>query len=120
LAGGTVNANYEIGSLTINVATGNLLASREPGPNVANPDIVARTAVLTTPGGSLGSPDRMLVIYVKDHLLIGGARSWGPLWGFDTRPATVDNQSTIQGSLSDLLASGNEQLVEVETLDEVN
>ncbi len=120
LAGGTVNANYEIGSLTINVANGNLLASNNPGPNVANPDIVARTAVLTTPVGSLGSPERMLVIYVKDHLLIGGARSWGPLWGFDTRPVTVDNQATIQGSLSDLLASGNEQLVEVETLDEVN
>lgn len=120
LAGGTVNANYEIGSLTINVANGNLLASNNPGPNVANPDIVARTAVLTTPVGSIGSPERMLVIYVKDHLLIGGARSWGPLWGFDTRPVTVDNQATIQGSLSDLLASGNEQLVEVETLDEVN
>ncbi|HTF84004.1 MAG TPA: hypothetical protein VL987_05425 [Cellvibrio sp.] len=120
LAGGTVNANYEIGALTINVANGNLLGSIDPGPNIQNPDIVARTAVLTTPAGSIGSPDRMLVIYVKDYLFIGGARSWGPLWGFDIRPTTVDNQATIQGSLSDLLASGNEQLVEVETLDEVD
>ncbi|MGM8227528.1 filamentous hemagglutinin N-terminal domain-containing protein [Cellvibrio sp. ARAG 10.3] len=120
LAGGTANANYEIGTLTINVANGNLLGSIDPGPNIQNPDIVARTAVLTTPAGSIGSPDRMLVLYVKDYLFIGGARSWGPLWGFDTRPTTVDNQATIQGSLSDLLASGNEQLVEVETLDEVD
>ena len=120
LAGGTANANYEIGTLTINVANGNLLGSNDPGPNIQNPDIVARSAVLTTPVGSIGSPDRMLVIYVKDYLFIGGARSWGPLWGFDTRPTTVDNQATIQGSLSDLLASGNEQLVEVETLDEVD
>ena len=117
-AGGTMNANYDIGTLTINVAQGDLAAINTP--NLNNPDIVARNAALIAPTGNIGSPGRPLVIYVKDSLFIGGLRSWSPLWGFDTAPQFVENTSTIQGNLSDLLASGNEQLVAVETLEEVN
>lgn len=118
LAGGTMNANYDIGTLTINVAQGDLTAVNSP--NLDNPDIVARNAALIAPTGNIGSPGRPLVIYVKDSLFIGGLRSWSPLWGFDTAPQFVENTSTIQGNLSDLLASGSEQLVAVETLEEVN
>lgn len=117
-AGGTMNANYDIGTLTINVAQGDLAAINSP--NLDNPDIVARNAALIAPTGNIGSPGRPLVIYVKDSLFIGGLRSWSPLWGFDAAPQFVENTSTIQGNLSDLLASGNEQLVAVETLEEVN
>ena len=117
-AGGTMNANYDIGTLTINVAQGDLTAINSP--NLDNPDLIARNAALIAPTGNIGSPGRPLVIYVKDSLFIGGLRSWSPLWGFDTAPQFVENTSTIQGNLSDLLASGNEQLVAVETLEEVN
>ncbi len=118
VAGGTMNANYDIGNLTINVAQGDLIAINSP--NLDNPDIVARNAALIAPTGNIGGPGRPLVIYVKDSLFIGGLRSWSPLWGFNTAPQFVENTSTIQGNLSDLLASGNEQLVTVETLEEVN
>lgn len=118
LAGGTMNANYDIGTLSINVAAGDLIASGIA--DLKNPDIVARNAALIAPIGNIGTLGRPLVIYVKDSLFIAGFNSWNPFWAFGASPATVDNASTIQGNLSDLLASGNEALVVVEALNEVD
>src|SRR5690606_16919738 len=118
LAGGTMNANYDIGTLTINVAAGDLIASGVA--DLKNPDIVARNAALIAPLGNIGMLGRPLVIYVKDSLFIAGFNSWNPFWGFGISPTAVDNASTIQGDLSDLLASGNETLVVVEALNEVD
>jgi filamentous hemagglutinin family protein len=118
LAGGTMNANYDIGTLTINVAAGDLTATGVA--DLKNPDIVARNAALIAPIGNIGTFGRPLVIYVKDSLFIAGFNSWNPFWAFGVSPATVDNASTIQGDLSDLLASGNETLVVVEALNEVD
>src|SRR5690606_37598427 len=72
------------------------------------------------PIGNIGTLGRPLVIYVKDSLFIAGFNSWNPFWAFGASPATVDNASTIQGNLSDLLASGNEALVVVEALHAVD
>src|SRR5690606_16567070 len=118
LAGGTMNANYDIGALTINVAAGDLIATGVA--DVQNPDIVARNAALIAPLGSIGAFGRPLVVYVKDSLFIAGFNSWNPFWAFGVPPTSVENASTIQGDLSDLLASGNEALVVVEALNEVD
>jgi hypothetical protein len=112
---GTVNANYDIGKLLINVAAGNLSATG--AANKKNPDITAYNASLTA-SGSIGA-SRPLVMYVKNTLYVYAAGfSWKPLYGFGMAP--FEDLSTYKGSIADIIGAGAEQLVQVETLDEVN
>jgi filamentous hemagglutinin family protein len=120
LAGGTVNSNYNVGNLSINIRSGNLIAEPSTKLDVNNPDLTALNATVIIDGGEFGSITRPLSVYVKDTFFLNATRSWNPFWGFNIRPFRVENISTLQGSLSDLLSAGAEQLVEVEELNEVN
>lgn len=114
---GTSNANYNIGSLSIEIDKGNLTATGV-GRDKSNPDITAYDAVLTV-HGDIGEPTRPLVVYVK-HLLATTADgfNWTPYYGFGVKPEI--DKSTYKGNIADLIGAGSEQLVQVETLDEVN
>ncbi len=116
-AGGTVNANYDTGTLSITITGGDLTAL---GPvNSEQPDLVARSGSIVV-AGNIGAPNRPLVMYFNNDLFLQGLRSWPPVWGFGERPTTVDNQSTIQVNQQDLLRAGGEQMVEVENLVDID
>ncbi len=112
---GTTNANYNVGTLTIDVAAGSLTASGTA--KKTNPDITAFNASLTA-SNYIGDT-RPLVVYVKNTLYVyADIFSWKPLYGFDIAP--VEDLSTYKGNIADIVGAGAEQLVQVETLDEVN
>jgi len=115
---GTTNANYNIGSLVIEIDNGNLTATGVLDREKKNPDITAFDAVLTV-HGNVGEPTRPLVVYVKHLLAItADGFNWTPYYGFGVKPEI--DKSTYKGNISDLIGAGSEQLVQVETLDEVN
>ncbi|RYY77059.1 MAG: filamentous hemagglutinin N-terminal domain-containing protein [Gammaproteobacteria bacterium] len=120
LAGGTVNSGYTIGNLSINIKSGDLVAESSTRLDIKNPDLTALNATVLIDGGEFGSITRPLSVYVKETFFLNATRSWNPFWGFDVRPQRVENLSTLQGSLSDFLSAGAEQLVEVEELNEIN
>jgi len=83
-----------------------------------NPEITALHATLLVPNGSFGTGTRPIVFSGTDSVYLDAKRSWDPAW--NGAKGVVENKSTVQTSLSDLTATGHEQLVEVETLEEVN
>jgi filamentous hemagglutinin family protein len=115
---GTANANYNIGSLAIEIDGGNLTATGVLERDKKNPDITAYDAVLSV-RGDVGEPTRPLVVYVKHLLAItADGFNWTPYYGFGVKPEI--DQSTYKGNIADLIGAGSEQLVQVEALDEVN
>uniref|UniRef100_UPI003221E0B0 hypothetical protein n=1 Tax=Marinimicrobium locisalis TaxID=546022 RepID=UPI003221E0B0 len=116
-AGGTINANYRQGTVSIFVDNGNLLALGMPHSH--KPDLVGRRGNLIV-GGDIGTAARPLVMYFQDNLFIEGLRSWSPEWAFGHPPAKVENQSSLKMSDFDLLMSGADYLVQVEELEDVD
>ena len=114
LAGGPMNSNYNIGLLTVNIANGDLLATG--APSLERPDITARTMVINAPLSSIGSITRPLVIYVNKKLEANALKLYQPYWGFNDKPDVVTGAKPISTSLS----TDAGQLVQVETIDEVN
>ncbi|MGQ9424399.1 two-partner secretion domain-containing protein [Gilvimarinus sp. F26214L] len=117
-AGGTIDANYEVGGLLIDVANGNILAAGPP--NGDDPIIAARNASLVTPRGGIGEPYMPLVVHVKDNLVLVSALPSWIQFAFEQEPANVDDSQSISGDVIDLITSGNEQLVEIEGLEDVD
>ncbi len=115
-AGGVTNANYDLGSVRFTVSGGSLLGMGDL--NSKAPDLVGQRGVFLV-DGDIGSVGRPLVMYFKDSLILQGARSWRPIWGFDTRPENFENNSAIQVTNQDLTSAG-EQLVEVESLEDID
>ncbi|HWV15843.1 MAG TPA: filamentous hemagglutinin N-terminal domain-containing protein [Cellvibrio sp.] len=113
--GGTVN-NYYTDYLSISVNDGDLIAL---GPsNTQNADIIAGEARLFVPRGTAGNRPRPLGVKVPGPLFISGKGSWRPK--FFIKPGKYENNATIQADAADIIASQHEQLVEVETLEEIN
>src|SRR5690606_31972192 len=94
-AGGLVDANYEIGSLVIDIDNGYLLTTALPDMNY--PVLAARNMILTSPRGGIGQPLYPLVVYVKDNLVLVSARPSWIRYAFESRPAHVDDTGTISG-----------------------
>ncbi len=118
VAGGTANANYDLGTLNIRVNNGSLLATGVA--DASSPDIVGFSAGLIATEGTIGSRTRPLVIYTQDTLFIEGITSWQPIWAFNARPRIVQNASTIQSDLQELINVASEQMVEVESLKDLD
>jgi hypothetical protein len=114
LAGGPTNSNYNIGLLTVNIANGDLLATG--APSLERPDVTARTMVINAPLSSIGSKARPLVIYVNKKLEVNALKLYQPYWGFNDKPDVVTGAKPISTSLS----TDAGQLVQLETIDEVN
>ncbi|HWV14066.1 MAG TPA: hypothetical protein VN030_01455 [Cellvibrio sp.] len=109
------NATYQIDVLTLKTDNGDLRAA--DGKNLASPEINANRAILTAGGGTIGVPNRPLVIS-SGYVVANSRRTWKPIF---TRPGTsfVDESKT-SASIADISATSHEQLVQVETLAEVN
>lgn len=114
IAGGPMNANYNIGLLTINLSSGDLTGLGSP--SLERPDITARAAVINAPLSAIGSKIRPLVIYVNKKLEVNALKLYQPYWGFNDKPEVVTGAKPISTSLS----SDAGQLIQVETIDEVN
>jgi len=84
------------------------------------PVLAARNMILTSPRGGIGQPLYPLVVYVKDNLVLVSARPSWIRYAFESRPAHVDDTGTISGDIADLIGAGNEQLVEIEPLSDID
>ncbi|WNO08042.1 filamentous hemagglutinin N-terminal domain-containing protein [Teredinibacter sp. KSP-S5-2] len=117
LGQGTINANYEIGDVLL-TTTGSIRFFGSAG--WANPEVIAKTAVFNAPLGEFGQLGRIMWLYVKDYLEIRSRLSNVYRWSFSVPPADWEDFSPAQRSLSDILNTAADQLVEVETLEEVD
>ncbi|MFL0809073.1 MAG: filamentous hemagglutinin N-terminal domain-containing protein [Agarilytica sp.] len=119
-AGGTINANYNSGTVNIIVDGGDLLAANPPSLNRNRPEIVGEFVNVSVDGNFGGTNGRPIVVYAQEQMSISRA-SGGifPIWGFNTPP----NQPLItDADLVDSSAIGNvsELLVDVESADEID
>uniref|UniRef100_UPI00055CDB23 hypothetical protein n=1 Tax=Marinimicrobium agarilyticum TaxID=306546 RepID=UPI00055CDB23 len=114
-AGGTGNANYEQGTLRMELEDGNLIALGSRSS--VRPDLVGKRGIFFV-DGDIGSASRPLVMYFKDYLFMRGQRSFRPSWAFDTAPAEVEDESVARFSQD--LSTAGDQLVEVEGLEEID
>ena len=115
-AGGVTNANYEIGTVRFTVENGNLLAL---GPvDGTRPDLVGRRGLFLV-NGDIGSLARPLVMYFQESLIFQALRSWQPIWAFNDAPDTFENNSVVKMGNEGLMGAG-EQLVEVESLEDID
>lgn len=117
-AGGLADANYEIGALSIDIDNGSLFTTGRPDLNY--PVLVARNMRLTATRGGLGQPLYPLVVYVKDNLVLVSALPSWVKYAFDARPINIDDSGTISGDIADLIRAGNELLVEIEPLTDID
>src|SRR5690625_7805921 len=64
LAGGTLNGNYNLGTVVVEVADGSLYGLGQA--HAHKPDLVGREVIMMAPIGTVGSRGRPLVAYAKD------------------------------------------------------
>jgi len=68
----------------------------------------------------VGSRGRPLVVYAKDLSSTIAGHTWPMWWAFDVRPSQVENDSGIPQELLDFASAGSHQMVEVESLEDIN
>ncbi|MBL4607110.1 MAG: hypothetical protein JKY01_04700 [Pseudomonadales bacterium] len=115
---GSVDAGFSVGTLFLKTETGSFLGAGDADTN--NPDITAYAGIFFGLQGTFGTIDRPLVINIQDSVLINARSSLNPIF-YPNQPRIVDDRSLLQFSAFDALdtLSGG-QLVEVETLAEIN
>jgi len=119
--------NFKSGSVDAGFNTGTLLMTTEAGSflglgnaDSSNPDITAYSAVFLGLQGTFGTLHRPLVLNVQDSVLIHTRSSLNPIFA-PNRPRVVEDRSLLQFSAFDAINTlSGEQLVEVETLAEVD
>lgn len=123
------DADYNInpGSIVANRAVGNLIMTTQTGSflglgddDINNPDITARNATFFGRAGTFGTFDRPLTLDVPGSVLIDTRASFDPQF-VPPGPNTVSTLGLdFSGILGALSAISGEQLVEVETLGEID
>jgi len=114
---GSVDAGYNTGALIMR-STGSYLGQGAQPP-FTNADITARAGTFFGFAGTFGTTQRPLVLNIRDSALIQTRASLNPQFA-EPRPI-VNDESLLQFSGLDTLAAiSGEQLVEVETLGEVD
>lgn len=107
------NTTYNTNDLVIKVSGGNLLAAG--AKSVDRPEIAATNVTLVVTG-TIGLVNRPLIISSRE-IAASSRRTWRPIM----RPGTIYTDVTgSSASASDITATSHEQLVQVETLAEVN
>ncbi|MBL4703688.1 MAG: hypothetical protein JKY54_04155, partial [Flavobacteriales bacterium] len=121
ITAGSIDAGYDVGALLMRTEGGSFLGVGDV-PSFENADIVARSATFidTLFEGTFGSVIRPLVLRVRDVVNISVRTSFSPL--FDAPlPEINDSDSLFSfSSLDTLSALAGGQLVEVESLVEVD
>jgi len=118
LQGGTANANYVLGTLTIAIDDGDLSATGSADKQ--NPDIVADQLFLKlnrTKGASIGQRSRPLILHVRSYYEATAA--FGSTRWHSIRPAATSNDNPNDFGLLESLISGD-QLIQVEALNDVD
>jgi len=114
---GSVDSGYDTGALIMR-STGSYLGQGAQPP-FTNADITARAGTFFGFAGTFGTTQRPLVLNIRDSALIQTRASLNPQFA-EPRPI-VNDESLLQFSGLDTLAAiSGEQLVEVETLGEVD
>ena len=115
---GSVDAGFNTGTLVLKTETGSFLGLGEANPN--NPDITAYAGIFFGLQGTFGTIKRPLVLNVQESVLINSRSSLNPIF-HPNQPRTVDDRSLLQFNAFDALSTlSGGQLVEVETLAEIN
>ena len=115
---GSVDAGFNTGTLVLKTETGSFLGLGEANPN--NPDITAYAGIFFGLQGTFGTIKRPLVLNVQESVLINSRSSLNPIF-YPNQPRTVDDRSLLQFNAFDALSTlSGGQLVEVETLAEIN
>ena len=115
---GSVDAGFNTGTLVLKTETGGFLGLDEANPN--NPDITAYAGIFFGLQGTFGTIKRPLVLNVQDSVLINSRSSLNPIF-YPSQPRTVDDRSLLQFNAFDALSTlSGGQLVELETLAEIN
>ena len=115
-AGGVINANVEVGHLSIQVDRGYLARSPGQGADEAQPELVAARGTMRTAEG-FGDSNRGLVIYIPGTLMVsgGGVR---PLYYNGIRSRLITGgQSLIDPSI---IIRADELLVGVEKVEDIH
>jgi len=105
---------YQTNNLIIKVSSGNLLASGSK--SVDHPEITATNTALIV-SGTIGLVNRPLVID-GSTVTVNSRRTWKPI--FASPGTAYTDIAGSSASASDITATSHEQLVQVETLAEVN
>ena len=115
---GSIDAGFNNGTLFLKTETGSFLGLGEANPN--NPDITAYAGIFFGLQGTFGTIKRPLVLNVQDSVLINSRSSLNPIF-YPSQPRTVDDRSLLQFNAFDALSTlSGGQLVELETLAEIN
>ena len=115
---GSIDAGFNSGTLFLKTETGSFLGLGEANPN--NPDITAYAGIFFGLQGTFGTIKRPLVLNVQDSVLINSRSSLNPIF-YPSQPRTVDDRSLLQFNAFDALSTlSGGQLVELETLAEIN
>ena len=115
---GSIDAGFNNGTLFLKTETGSFLGSGEANPD--NPDITAYAGIFFGLQGTFGTIKRPLVLNVQDSVLINARSSLNPVF-YPNQPRTVDDRSLLQFNAFDALSTlSGGQLVELETLAEIN
>jgi len=108
----TLNAIYGGGDVRISSATGSILAARDPVRTL--PNVSANNATFVAPTGSLGTPERPLVINAR-NIFIQTLTSAPPV--FTTRPDRIEDLSRVLLGVNEAKAEvGGNQRTEVDSL----
>ena len=115
---GSVDAGFNNGTLFLKNETGSFLGSGEANPN--NPDITAYAGIFFGLQGTFGTINRPLVLNIQESVLINARSSLSPIF-YPNQPRSIDDRSVFQFNSFEALSSvSGDQLVEVETLAEIN
>lgn len=115
---GSIDAGYDTGELLMTTVTGSYLGQGAQPP-FTNADITARAGTFFGFGGTFGTTQRPLVLRIRDSALIQTRASLNPQFA-EPRPVVTDESLLQFSGLDTLSAISGEQLVEVETLAEVD
>ncbi len=115
---GSVDAGFNTGALFMTTLSGSFIGE-PPTPDFSNPDITAREADFVGLAGNFGAFDRPLVLRIRDRAGITTLASFNPQFA-PPRPEVEDNSNFTFVATDAILAITGEQLVEVETLGEID
>lgn len=115
VAGGVANANFDVGTLDLNVTDG---AVRAIGPlNTLQPDLVGfRVTVLSQGFGVNGRP---IVVLAKEELVVNSLTGFLPIFANGISP-NIPFQPGNLTDLSSLIQGRNDLLVNVEAAEEID
>jgi len=119
MAAGSVNADYDVGNLTMTTTTGNFLGLGTGDIN--NADITAFTATFSGSAGSFGTIARPLVLNVKEQVIITTRQSIAPQITPPGPRLGVTDFSDFQFDFFDVSnAVAAEKLITLEELEDID